>query len=179
MPRDKSVQLPSSRRTELQFPPPTSAPKTEEELERERKQQQQAEWSRRKRDVAQTKKEFDRAFMSDEKRLKEEQKEAKQRAKEGEKAAKEREKSDAKRRAEEEKRRDLLENKLSEAKAAAALQLEREAELRRTLLVDTYTPEGWQRSNKIDKIFITFNHPLLPEGDDDLTHLVRQRPTQN
>lgn len=173
MPRDKSVQLPSSRRKELQFPPPASAPKTEEELARERKEQQNAEWNRRKRGVAQAKKEFDRAFMSDERRLKEEEKEANQRAKEAEKEAKAREKGDAKRMAEEEKRRELLEAKLADAKAAAALQLAREAELRRTLLVEKYTPEGWQLSNKIDKILITFNHPLLPEGDDDLTHFVR------
>jgi hypothetical protein len=176
MPRDKSVQLPSSRRQELQFPPPASAPKTEEDLARERKEQQNAEWNRRKRGVAQAKKEFDRAFMSDERRLKEEEKEAKQQAKEAEKEAKAREKGDAKRMAEEEKRRELLEAKLADAKAAAALQLAREAELRRTLLVEKYTPEGWQLSNKIDKILITFNHPLLPEGDDDLTHLVRAHP---
>jgi hypothetical protein len=174
--RDKSVQLPSSRRQGLQFPPPASAPKTEEDLARERKEQQNAEWNRRKRGVAQAKKEFDRAFMSDERRLKEEEKEAKQQAKEAEKEAKAREKGDAKRMAEEEKRSELLEAKLADAKAAAALQLAREAELRRTLLVEKYTPEGWQLSNKIDKILITFNHPLLPEGDDDLTHLVREHP---
>lgn len=138
MPRDQSVQIPASRRTELQFPPPTSAPKTEEQLEKERKEQQASEWARRKRDVAQAKKEFDKAFMTDAQKQKENEKEAKRQATEAQKEAKVQEKAIEKQRIEEEKRHVQLEAKLADAKAAAALQLEREAELRLTLTVQKY-----------------------------------------
>lgn len=158
----------------MQFPPPASAPKTAEERAREQKEQEAAELARRKRDVAQAKREFDKSFMSEERRKKEDEKDAKRKAKQEEKEAEARHKASAKRLTEEENRRAELEAKLAEAKAAAALQLEREAEQRRTLTVATYTPEGWQNSVHVQSILITFNHPLLEEDDRDLTHLVRQ-----
>ena len=140
-------------------------------MDKERKQQQKEEEARRKQAVAEKKREVDLAFMSEEKRQKELLKDAAKKEKEDAKEQQKLAKDEQKRKEENEKRAKELVAKLAEAKALAEIKAAEEAEKRRTLVVTRYTPEGNHGSNRIDKILITFNHPLV-EDNEDISALV-------